>query len=128
MRVTIKVEDDHGSGTPSAVGCLSPSPTSNIPQASAPATELAGTADDSGSLHGVPAELAARAARIGALSAGSAPAADHLGLSAPGAPGFPAQVGASPAIGISTPTGATADDIPAGAAPLDPCFPTRGLR
>lgn len=119
MRVTIEIED----GEARVKGAEAEGETRT--EVSAAATQAAGAFADasgmlgeSGSQEAVPADLAVRAALIGARSAGPAPSADSLGLSSSGAPGFPpAEAGAPRADGDNKPTTAGPDDLSGGAAP-----------
>ena len=100
MRITIEVDGDQqtvGRTQEAATGISAPD-------------EIAGTAASP------PADLAARARALGALSAGPAPVA----LASPGeagAPGFPASTPGTPPVPGS---GMTETDIPAGPAPNRP--------
>lgn len=72
----------------------------------------------SGSAAVVPDDLAARAAVVGAASAGPAPSAEEFGRGVAGAPGFPPVVAGAPrSAAANAPTAVTPQDQSAGAAP-----------
>jgi hypothetical protein len=109
MRVTVQIDDDRGGSDAAA------------PEAGQPAAEpLAGSTQSAGApigtAAGPSAELAARAARLGAISAGPAPSGPPGGG---GAPGFLVEGLGTPAAGTpGAPLDAPADHS-AGPAPTD---------
>lgn len=98
MRVTVQIDDDRGDETPQL-------------------TQL-GPASGSGATSGAQPspELAARATRIGAISAGPAPSGPP---DSPGAPGYLPVSPAAPPAGTGAPTNVTPTDHSAGPAAGD---------
>ena len=103
MRVSINIDDGDGPGIDSETAVVLEPPLAVAPDPSAP-----------------PADLAARAEALGALSAGPAPGPEQV-PSASGAPAITPPAGNQPPTALGGPNGFGAtEDLAAGAAPGQP--------
>jgi hypothetical protein len=107
MRVTINIDDQDDRGSPAVASGRELSTPDLTPGGGSSASAGAAQA-------GPPAELAARAARLGAISGGPAPTGPPGVVGAPGL--GPADPGPQPSGGADTPPG-PATDVSAGPAP-----------
>jgi hypothetical protein len=115
MRVTLQIDDERPGTVPAPEG--GPPAVAPPPAASPTGTATPGATTGPGAGGGPSPELAARAARLGAVSAGPAPSGPPAG--ATGAPGFRVE-------GLGTPTAGSAGaaqeapaDQSAGPAPVE---------